>query len=79
MFIIYVCVCVCVRVGGDLCDGSLYACVRACVCVKEKVIPDLFWTQPPEGDKETHLEPWFGDWTNMYVLYVYACPMIHPC
>lgn len=68
---------VCVWVGGDFCDGSLYVCAR--VHVREKVIPDLFWTKPPEGDKETHLEPDFGDWTNMYVLYVYACPEIHPC
>lgn len=62
---IYVCVCVRVSeyVGGD---GSLYVCM----CVREKVIPDRFWTKPPEGDKETHLEPEFGDWTNMYELCV---------
>lgn len=32
--------------------------------------------KPPEGGKETHLEPGFGDWTNMCVLYVYACSEI---
>ncbi len=61
-----------------MCDGSL--CVYVCVHVmREKVIPDLFWTKPPGGDKETHLEPMFGGWTNIYELFAYACPKIHPC
>lgn len=55
------------------------ACMCARMCVREEATPDLFWMKPPEGDKETHLELMFGDWTNMYVLYVYACPKIHPC
>lgn len=49
--------CVFVCVGGDLCEGSLYLCVCVSVSAKEKVMPDLLWTKPPEGDKETHLEP----------------------
>lgn len=57
----------------DLCDGSLF------VCVKERQDQIDSGLRPPEGDKETHLEPEFGDWTNMYVLYVYACFKIHPC
>lgn len=47
------------------------------VCIR-RMIPDQFWTKPPEGDKKTHLEPQFGERTNMYVLYVNAWPLLHP-
>lgn len=48
-----------------------------CLCVwrerRDQIDSGL---KPPEGDKETHLEPGFGDWTNVCVLYVCACSEI---
>lgn len=47
----YICVRVCMCVGGDLCDGRLCVCVS--VWLTEKVRPEMFWVKPPEGDIET--------------------------
>lgn len=75
----YVCVCVCR--WRFLWWQPVWVCVFVCaVCMWGRKWYQIYSGQkPPEGDKETHLEPDFGDWTNMCVLYVYACPKIHPC
>lgn len=75
------CMCVCVCRWRFLWWQPVWVCVFVCaVCMWGRKWYQIYSGQkPPEGDKETHLEPDFGDWTNMCVLYVYACPKIHPC
>lgn len=48
------------------------------LCVMEKAIPELFWTKPPEGNKETHVEPHFGDWTRICVCVSQDTLMLYP-
>lgn len=51
--------------------------MAACMCMYVRK-SDVFWTKPPEGDKETHLEPQFGDWTNVCVTVSQHAPILEP-
>lgn len=70
---IYICACVCGC--GDLRNGSL------CVCgwVLLRTWYQLYSGQNHQRVTKRHLEPKFGDWTNMYLLYVSQdMPMLEP-